>query len=704
MGLYPLGPNESKRRRILASCDACSRQKLACDSEKMPGRFCSNCVELGIDCSIKLRPTESPKADNSDLGILFFQGYADIRFTVAVILSPTIPFKVPTDRSNVRLTMVELARYINALETELVSRTRQSAAAEASHNQLDPSTTGTTAKDAPGHRDPFPTEDVVLAEQVKRMTLRQTAESHYFGPSSNFALTNAVLDARKHFSGNAEVPSYPRRPLYWTVNPRQLSQKPTKPLVFPEEDLLDNLIELYFIHVNPYFPLFHRPTFLRLMEHKTHLFQRDFGLTVLAVCAVASRYCTTDPRALESGLPLEDATLNIGWEWFAQVLPDITQMPSLEPVSLYEFQMYCVAIMYSHGSPIQGSAWALTGLAVRQAQDIGIHRKISAKHRTVNSELWKRAFWVLMCFDIFSSVALGRPRAANPEDYDQDLPADCDDEYWKHADPDQAFRQPPGKPSKLSYWISYLKVLHILGFAHRSIYCATKPESWLRRLREWDVNVVVDIDSALNKWIASIPEHLKWDPENPDLTFFNQSALLYTGYYYTQIIAHQRFILSRTPNDVAFPHLAICANAARSYSRLMNVQSRRGYIASMNTIVPLFSSALVLLLNHWAGRRFGLQSNPGKQYADVWNCINVLRHYEPTWHYAGRFCDVLEQLINFEGETSSTTRNILKRAPSQNLSNESGKDIFDLSDTMLWQNDPDPVFVDFTRFFGGLCH
>ena len=53
--------------------------------------------------------------------------------------------------------------------------------------------------------------------------------------------------------------------------------------------------------------------------------------------------------------------------------------------------------------------------------------------------------------------------------YDLDLPLDVDDEYWFPEDPSQAFQQPPGKPSKISYFISTLKLNTILARALRTI-------------------------------------------------------------------------------------------------------------------------------------------------------------------------------------------------------------------------------------------
>ena len=57
--------------------------------------------------------------------------------------------------------------------------------------------------------------------------------------------------------------------------------------------------------------------------------------------------------------------------------------------------------------------------------------------------------------------------------FDLDLPAECDDEYWSPPDPKDAFKQPSGKPSKMSYFIAYLKLSQILAFALRTIVSST---------------------------------------------------------------------------------------------------------------------------------------------------------------------------------------------------------------------------------------
>jgi len=59
--------------------------------------------------------------------------------------------------------------------------------------------------------------------------------------------------------------------------------------------------------------------------------------------------------------------------------------------------------------------------------------------------------------------------------FDLDLPVECDDEYWSPSDPKDAFKQPPGMPSKMSYFIAYLKLSQILAFALRTIVSNVTP-------------------------------------------------------------------------------------------------------------------------------------------------------------------------------------------------------------------------------------
>jgi hypothetical protein len=70
------------------------------------------------------------------------------------------------------------------------------------------------------------------------------------------------------------------------------------------------------------------------------------------------------------------------------------------------------------------------------------------------------------------------------------------------------------------------------------------------------------------------------------MLFFNQSALLHAYYYHIQILIHRPFIPSpRKPSPLSFPSLAICANAARSCSRVIDIQRHRSGTAFPHILV-----------------------------------------------------------------------------------------------------------------------
>jgi hypothetical protein len=196
--------------------------------------------------------------------------------------------------------------------------------------------------------------------------------------------------------------------------------------------------------------------------------------------------------------------------------------------------------------------------------------------------------------------------------FDLELPLDCDDEYWEDPDPEKAFKQPPGKPSKVSFFVSFVKLNQILGFALRTIvnapsscicqkltyflqYSINKSKVLLGFVgHQWEQHIVAELDSALNRWIDAVPDHcvfcllhplyslmyhfsiVRWDPSREDIQFFNQSAYLHASYYHLQILIHRPFIPSpRKPSPLSFPSLAICTNAARSCSHVVDIQRRR---------------------------------------------------------------------------------------------------------------------------------
>ena len=123
----------------------------------------------------------------------------------------------------------------------------------------------------------------------------------------------------------------------WHQSPPEAEDPPYD---FPEPDLLHILLDAFFDKHNSIFPVLHRPSFERqVYVENLHITDRRFGAVVLVVCALASRL-VDDPRTLyDESQNLHSA----GWKYFKQIR--LVQSSCIDPVSLYDVQLYAVWIM-----------------------------------------------------------------------------------------------------------------------------------------------------------------------------------------------------------------------------------------------------------------------------------------------------------------------------------------------------------------------
>lgn len=124
---------------------------------------------------------------------------------------------------------------------------------------------------------------------------------------------------------------------------------------------------------------------------------------------------------------------------------------------------------------------------------------------------------------------------------------------------------------------------------------------------------------------------VRWDPNKEDITFFNQSASLYTTYYMTQISVHRQFIPTsrRAQPALALPSLTICANAARSCVNVVHMQYQRtGVItcALKPMQLSLFTACIVLLVNLWGGSQSEKEEQSLRE--GIQKCLGILKDTE----------------------------------------------------------------------------
>ncbi|KAJ7287859.1 fungal-specific transcription factor domain-containing protein [Mycena rebaudengoi] len=534
----------------------CRKRKIRCDSASLPDGRCSNCIAFNAACTHS-EPTRKRGPKNKHVE--------------------------------------ELKQQVESLEAQLRSHNSDTSRASTIQYPSPPS----DSSPSPGS---LPEEDLShdqISERFRALSI-DSMKNRFFGPSSGFMLVKSTMDAKEAYLGRP-MTAHTRRPEFWDLRPWEQESYDDKPIyVYPESDLISSLMALYFTHVHPILPLLHRPTFERSVKEGLHLRNHLFGASLLGVLAVASRY-SDDPRVLVEG---SNSTLSCGWKYFRQV---------------QVVQLYCLITLYSLGSSSPQSSWLYLGLGMRFIQERGEHRRKREGHKfTPETELWKRAFWVLLSLDRQICCFLGRPTAIHVEDYDVELPMEVDDEYWDHPDPEQAFKQPSGKPSLLTFFICHIRLSEILGSTLRRLYASNKSRVLMGLVGpDWEQRAVAELDSAMNDFLHSVPSHLRWDPNRTGV-FFNQSALLYAFYYQLQITIHRPYI--HKPNLLALTSLAICTSAARSGIHVADLWLQKFQILALPFMqTTIFFSGVVLLLNL-------LESN-----GLAWRLMSVKRLHTSKW-------------------------------------------------------------------------
>ncbi|KAJ7090091.1 fungal-specific transcription factor domain-containing protein [Mycena epipterygia] len=442
-----------------------------------------------------------------------------------------------------------------------------------------------------------------------------------------------AIEARQEETANISVPHLTRS-LFWTKQPWEVVPEMSVVHRFPPDDLLRDLVDIYFTQLNIYSLIFHRPTFEKSIADGLHLRDHRFGATVLAVCAMASKN-SPDKRVL---LPGMQAELSAGWEWLRQIQRPFGG-PVIESTSLYELQLCCLFIHFQQTGADFESCWLLSGIGILHGQDIGAHRRPDQDGPlSIEAELSKRCFHYLSVFDAIASACFGRPRVAKDSDCNLDLYVAFDDEYRASSYPQRHLEPSREKPSISDFCVAYINLMNIFTFSWST---AGSPQNYVSPL---EAETIAELDSRLNKWAQEIPEHLLWNPYMEDDVFFDQSTALYAAYYHVQILVHRPFI--RATAKPSFKSLAICTNAARSCSHVADVKSRRGFFPNPNLWTAAFDSAIVLILNISGCTRSGLSIDTARELVDVYKCMTLLRQSERRWQNAGRFYDILCELMN----------------------------------------------------------
>ena len=238
------------------------------------------------------------------------------------------------------------------------------------------------------------------------------AEPHFFGASSGYSFA-------KMFSASLRAVRQQGPGLTMSgIRDKTCQKRPlAMPVPLPNRMVVNALTNAYFEQVHPQFPFLHQPSHEKRKDEV--LSAIDAGKSpdpihsffVYVVCAIG---------ALTG--PLAGGTLPEGLYAAAQDLFEHVMQQN----SITSIQAMLTCAMYSLRSPVGVSIWMLSGLALRQCLELGLHRRIrwsKVEPNHIKAELRKRVFWSAYNLDRAVAVTLGRP--VGIADHDIDVEVSC---------------------------------------------------------------------------------------------------------------------------------------------------------------------------------------------------------------------------------------------------------------------------------------
>ncbi|KAG6865247.1 hypothetical protein C0991_004128 [Blastosporella zonata] len=311
--------------------------------------------------------------------------------------------------------------------------------------------------------------------------------------------------------------------------------------LLPGMDVQEQLLDLYFQHVHINLPVIHKRAFIETFgadqvdspqsQPSASPFNRRPRriptLLLFAMFAIAARHAEGTPKPKNSSTMWEagDEYLN-----HAKTILDATYAASRPST--------CQALLLMGyreiGIGAMAQAWTYIGMAIRMAQDLGMHRSADGWARAeLGGRLFgdwelherKRIWYTCVLMDVYVSTYIGRPLMISERDFNTPLPREDDPEEledWVPSSiPENSEMPEPVPASTISCFNASAKLgksysahyymLDLIRLFKAGILALIVQSIYAIRLSSSRHSEAQFLESMLDKWYISLPESLRYE-------------------------------------------------------------------------------------------------------------------------------------------------------------------------------------------------
>ncbi|KAJ9632943.1 hypothetical protein H2204_007511 [Knufia peltigerae] len=285
----------------------------------------------------------------------------------------------------------------------------------------------------------------------------------------------------------------------------------------------DSLVAIYFARHARMFPVLHRPTFLKqyqaiwesrsdphrssptcvgICKHKSR--GKLFPATVNCVFALAALFSSRNPEC--------NASRAAEFYRLAESI-DVLELLN-EEVGLELVQLNLLMAFYLQSTERFSKCWNMAGLALRTAQNMGLHFNVSEAHKRgllpsfptqVECEMRRRVWYACILLESEVAMTFAQPLMIPAVGKAVKLPEAIDD--CRLSDEVGKWNvQPKELPSLLEYYVHALKLYDILGQVLERQ--ELRPQAHADTVS--NVRAILSLDCKIMEWRDALPPYLRY--------------------------------------------------------------------------------------------------------------------------------------------------------------------------------------------------
>ncbi|KAJ3027551.1 hypothetical protein HK097_006134, partial [Rhizophlyctis rosea] len=262
---------------------------------------------------------------------------------------------------------------------------------------------------------------------------------------------------------------------------------------------MHHLVDFYFDHVHPFFPMLNREYVMQhLGLYSPGAPVKPVVMLLTAVLASAGQY--------DSELEGWGVKSPADFQWDL-----VGRLVHFDDPHLFVIQALVLIAVCGLEVKAKRNLWSRVSVAIRMAQEIGLHRTLAHDRHKVDMETdtRRRTFFCCYILDRFSAISTGRPYIIRDEEWDT---------VWPTA-------VSPADGDIVANLIRQVRLCFIVGKINRYCTAVVRPD------RTAFIN---DVQGHLSRWFADLPASLQVAP-----TQWGTHSALYVMYHTALILFHR---------------------------------------------------------------------------------------------------------------------------------------------------------------------